>query len=727
MPKSPKLRILFFFITTLFLQTIVFGQRQTAVGQNKEIEDLHQQINVCKTNDSLKVDLYNKLALSFININPDSMLFWGNKGLSLALQQNYNKGKADGYRCIGIGSYLIGENVKALAYNRKALDIYTLVKDKKGEANSYNNIAIIYHNNGKYDLSLQYYKYSLNIRKEINDVKGIGDSYNNIGNTYTDQGNYLEALKMLYSGLKIRENLRDSFGMFNSYLNISGVYFYLNNSENVYINAKKAFELSKKLNSEQATMEALIAMGGSAINKKNFSTGLDYYYQAVAIATKNNFEESGAIAFANIGETYLKIGMPDTAYECFKKSNIISQLFNDVNGMAICEIGMGKALFDQNKLSESILQLEKGYKLAKSFHSKIHLFQASEALAKAYQKQNNHEKAIQYLNTFLAYKDSMFGDETNRKIQEVTFNFQLANKQKEITSLEKDKAIQEQKQNFQKLLLTAMALLIIMLVIFLFFINKYRLKELHAKDKILSQKLEIENQAGKLEDLNAFKDKTLSIISHDLRGPIFTLSQFIEMMDEDLLTKEDYALAQINFKNQLSSIGLLLDNTLNWAKNEMANNQENIQAKTNIAMLVERNFKLFKENVSEKNIELALLGDLNLLAWANPDHIDIILRNLINNAIKFSGNGGKVSITLAQENTSVLIQIKDNGIGMSKEILTNLFSFKTKQGNYGTKGERGAGIGLILTKEFVERNNGSISVKSKEGEGTVFTLHFPIA
>lgn len=707
--------------------SFIFLFSQTAWGQKNEIKALKQKLNAMISNDTAKVKLLNDLSFSYYNVNSDSMLAYARKALELSSLLNNTLQIANSYRNLGIGSYLRGEHNKALYYSRKALAIYKGLNEKFGEANTCNNIAIFYHNVGKYDLALRYYNFSFALRKQLNDVRGIADSYNNIGNTYTDQGNYLDALKMHYEGLKIRESIIDSIGMANSYLNIAGVHFYLKNADQTYLYAKKAYDIQVVLGYTEDIVYALIAMGGSSSKRNQHLIAINYFKKAIKISVEANYADGEAIALSNLGEEYLSLNKPELAINCYSKAFLTSKQLNDINGIVICEIGLGKSYLQQNKFKEGIFQLTKGYELAKSYNSKIHILEAAEALSKAYQKQKNHEKSIEFLNVFLAYKDSIFGEETNVKIQEMNFNFQLANKEKEITSLEKDKAIQQQKHDFQQLLLSAMAFVILLLMLFLFIINKYRLIEQKAKSKIISQKFEIENQAAKLEDLNSFKDKTLSIISHDLRGPIYTLSQFIEMMEDNLLTEEDFALAQNNFKNQLIAIGLLLDNTLNWAKNEMANNQENIQSKTNIALLIERNFKLFKKNVIEKNISLELIGDLNLLAWANPDHMDIILRNLINNAIKFSGNNGKISLSISQENTLVVIQIIDNGIGMSNEIIVNLFSYKTKQGNYGTKGERGAGIGLILTKEFVERNQGTIEVLSQEGIGTTITLHFPMA
>ncbi len=146
----------------------------------------------------------------------------------------------------------------------------------------------------------------------------------------------------------------------------------------------------------------------------------------------------------------------------------------------------------------------------------------------------------------------------------------------------------------------------------------------------------------------------------------------------------------------------------------------------NIRELVIRNYELFKENAAEKNISLNLNIPPNLFVLVDPDHLDIVLRNTIQNAIKFTYPDGTVHAETLLSKDSIAIIIKDNGQGMSKEVLNNLFTYNKQPGVYGTKGERGAGIGLILTKEFVERNKGQILVTSTEGKGTEVALQFPL-
>jgi signal transduction histidine kinase len=142
---------------------------------------------------------------------------------------------------------------------------------------------------------------------------------------------------------------------------------------------------------------------------------------------------------------------------------------------------------------------------------------------------------------------------------------------------------------------------------------------------------------------------------------------------------------------------------------------------------VTRNFDLFKDNAEKKQLLLENEIGEEMLVCVDPNHLDIILRNIIFNAIKFAKVGGKVLVkALKVDANHIEIRVIDNGIGMTPEFVKDLFSFKSKSGDYGTGGEPGAGIGLILTKDFIERNLGGIRVESKEKEGSTFIITFPL-
>ncbi|MEN9457600.1 MAG: hypothetical protein RL135_161, partial [Bacteroidota bacterium] len=270
--------------------------------------------------------------------------------------------------------------------------------------------------------------------------------------------------------------------------------------------------------------------------------------------------------------------------------------------------------------------------------------------------------------------------------------------------------------------------LIGLLILFIYFINYKRVKEKEIKELITIQKDEIEAQAIHLNELNLFKTKTFSILSHDLRGPISSFSTIFDLLDNNDLNEEEFKMLIDKLRIQLKSINILLDNTLNWSKTQMKGELWPQKEVVKVVDFVDRNFNLFEYNATKKQILLEKEIGNETAVFVDPNHLDIILRNIIFNAIKFTKVGGKVLVkVLKLETNQVEIMVIDNGVGMKPECVKDLFTYKNQYGNYGTGGEPGAGIGLILTKDFIDRNGGELKVESIEGVGTTFAITFPLA
>jgi len=137
--------------------------------------------------------------------------------------------------------------------------------------------------------------------------------------------------------------------------------------------------------------------------------------------------------------------------------------------------------------------------------------------------------------------------------------------------------------------------------------------------------------------------------------------------------------------------------------------------------------QLFNSNLSNKKLKVHLNCDKELFFFADPEHVKVVLRNVINNAIKFSYVEGSITINVVDDNEKICIYVKDKGTGITAEKLNNLFKFEETNSSFGTLNEKGTGLGLILCKEFIEKNNGNISVTSEEGKGTQFKLCLPKA
>jgi signal transduction histidine kinase len=228
-----------------------------------------------------------------------------------------------------------------------------------------------------------------------------------------------------------------------------------------------------------------------------------------------------------------------------------------------------------------------------------------------------------------------------------------------------------------------------------------------------------------LLELNENKNKFFSIIAHDLRSPFMALSGISQMISEDMdsmSVKEVKNMASMIY-NSTQNLYKLMENLLHWANLQMDTlkiSPINFDIKQ-ISQQVETTFQL---SAKEKNVQIAN-KIRKTSTYADTECVKAILRNLLNNAIKFSKKNGVIHLSSKVEKNMIRIIVKDNGVGMSKETLSKLFSIKNKISKKGTANEIGTGLGLILCKELVEKNNGEIFVSSKLGKGSEFSFTLP--
>ncbi|MCW7463154.1 PAS domain-containing sensor histidine kinase [Leptospira limi] len=230
-----------------------------------------------------------------------------------------------------------------------------------------------------------------------------------------------------------------------------------------------------------------------------------------------------------------------------------------------------------------------------------------------------------------------------------------------------------------------------------------------------------------LQLLNQTKDKFFSIISHDLKGPIGGMNTFIGMLMEDMETRSPKRMRNdLNILYQSSGeVYALLENLLTWARsqtNEISFLPENVSVKTSVDTVISY-FTFMTEN---KGIRIQNLVENDTVVFADENMLETILRNLVSNAIKYSHVGGQVIVSAKPIDGNVSIQVEDFGTGISDEIRSTFFQIDAKQKSMpGTLGERGTTLGLILCKEFIEKNHGKIFVESEVGKGSKFYFTLP--
>jgi len=250
-----------------------------------------------------------------------------------------------------------------------------------------------------------------------------------------------------------------------------------------------------------------------------------------------------------------------------------------------------------------------------------------------------------------------------------------------------------------------------------------RTQELKSKNEILAK------QTRQLHELNVMKDKIISIIGHDLKNPINVIKGFTEIMSDefDELTDENRRSYLFHISQTVNKTSDLLENLFSWAQSQSG--KFNFEpGMVDIPEIVHNNCKLFQESADKKRIRLiSHMAEKNIQAYADKNMINTVMRNLISNAIKFTSEHGTITIQadkLSHEGM-IKITITDTGLGIPSETVDTLFHIDKGYSTTGTAGETGTGFGLILCREFVEKNGGNIGVKSIHGKGSSFFFTLP--
>ncbi|NPA37132.1 MAG: hypothetical protein GXO47_09830 [Chlorobi bacterium] len=251
-------------------------------------------------------------------------------------------------------------------------------------------------------------------------------------------------------------------------------------------------------------------------------------------------------------------------------------------------------------------------------------------------------------------------------------------------------------------------------------------KERALNEKLNEQSSLIKEQKEKLEEANKTKDRLFSIVGHDLRSPFSVQCSLTELLvtDFDGMTKEE-KLEIINAINKTAHQGIgLLSNLLDWARTQNKSDS-NFLGPVNVNKIINEAISLYYNKAKFKEIEILAECDEELIVFTDGNMVETLIRNLLSNAIKFSSRGGSVEVNALKKGNHIYIKVKDNGVGMTKEQVEKLFVID-KVTTEGTENEPGTGIGLMICKELVDKNNGSIEVSSTPGKGSEFTVKLPI-
>jgi signal transduction histidine kinase len=661
-------------------------------AQNKDIDSLKKVLPTYAESDSNYINTLNELAYKYYTINPDTTFILAERSISLAQQSHYNRGQIEAIRNKGLTFWVKGDYTQALKLYLEALRIAEKIDYQKGIASLYNNMANIYRLQGKYLEALENHFKALKIREEIGDKKGIAASLNNIAIIYDNQGKYAESLENHFKSLKIKEEIGDKKGIAYSLNNMAIIYMY----------------------------------------QGKYAEALENHFKSLKIKEEIGDKKGIAYSLNNMALIHEKQGKYPEALGYYFKSIKINEEISDKQGIVWNKEGLAKVYLGLKQYTQALSFAQGGLEIANEIGEKILIRDFNETLSKIYEATGKPDKALFHYKQFKIHADSLNNLERDKKTATLQAQHEF---DKKTALMQAEQAKKNIEQNVQKkqlywLIFSAFAgLFSVLIILFLIFRSRKKIqiayRELAISNiQIQQTKEEIEVQAEELQKLNHFKDRLFSIIAHDLRSPMATLQGTISILDPDILNKSELETIKTELTKQFEVTDKILQDLLQWTKDQMKG--ETIDAKLlNVNEISKEKINLFLTIAQHKNITLLSEMVPDTQVFADENHVNIILQNLLSNALKFTYTGGKITIKSQNINKMVQITVKDTGKGMNNEQQSKLFSaqyFTTK----GTVGEKGNGLGLHLVKELVEKNGGKIWVTSEEGKGSEFCFLLPV-
>lgn len=593
----------------------------------------------------------------------------------------------------------------SIQLGKEALKVYKNLKDKSGEAKANNYLGITYTNIGAIEVAFEYHSAALIAADEANNRTQIAYSYNNLGEIYRTKNDVVRATENIQRAIQIFESIQDNRGLAYCYVNLGRLYAAQDDLSRALEFFELAKEISLKLNLEDMHGRILLAIARIAQRSGNFSKAEKTYFDLEELYQKSDYQKGIAGVWRGLGElAYINKNYSDALNYGLKSIELNKKIYNregEINSLNL----IARIYLAQNNFKTGERYLSLALKKSDEINSSTLSMLNYKTYYELYKRSGKIDSALFYFEKYNELKDSIVTKKEMIKLGELESLIKIEKSESQNELLQRNLENQIRQRNY--LIIISVLFLIIVIILLVRYFEKKRVSE-------------------ELKSINVVKDKFFRIIAHDLREPFsatFTALGLLKDQYNDLSESEQ--------KEAIEMIGGLikrdfdlLENLLMWAKNQ----RQEISfrpVKLTLKPIITKILQLIETNLTNKNISTAINCAEDLTVYGDDQMLNTILRNLIFNSVKFTNIGGKIEISAENRGNESVIKISDNGVGMDKEAIRDLFALEKKSISKGTAGESGSGLGMIIVKEFVEVHKGIIQIESEPGEGTTITITLP--
>jgi two-component system sensor histidine kinase/response regulator len=565
---------------------------------------------------------------------------------------------------------------------------------------------------------------SLDLATAAHYEQGMALAWLTMGVAYGTKGMYPEALDCHLKALRLSEKLNLVGLMENDYTDIAIIYYKMQDYPRALDYFRHALQIARQFPDQSGWAIGFLNIGDVLSHEMQLDSAITYTTEALHIAEKLHDSSLLSNSFSNLGEIYTKKHQSLQALTYFKRSLRISQAIHDDEGVSDTHNSMADAWRQLGQYKRSIDDARAGLQEAQALHTNETIKTSYHILYEDYLDLKDFQRALAYRNLEIGLNDSMYNLKKDKQIKMLQSDYELEKKQHQVDVLKKDSLSQQQELEQGKIKLYLIIGGSFLLIIWAFFLIRGN-RQINRVNRLLEiRNGEIVRRNEELGELNAVKNKLLSIIGHDLRSPISTLIGFVDLLRNADLPPDKVHYFSSQMADSLKQTSNLLDNLLFWARTQMEGLQADARS-FDLVPLLEQNRRLTLSRAQEKKITVLTAGtDVPVMAYADEVMIDMVIRNLVDNALKFSRENDTVRLLITFTPENVAITISDTGLGIPLENQHRIFT-SISYTTTGTSREKGSGLGLSLCKEMIDKNGGKIWFDSEPGKGTSFTFTLP--
>ena len=546
---------------------------------------------------------------------------------------------------------------------------------------------------------------------------------------YRIQGNYEQALRSALSLERLLEKRPDlqTPPLITLYTELAIIYEHQNNDSLAlpYYLKANGFALSHR--KEKSLIGTLGNLGEYYVNRKEFTKAEYYIKKSLAISKAFHFDHSTAESLRNLGEISREQYHYKTAITYYKQALAIQQQIGAKEFIGYIYLQLAQSYMALHDLPKALTYINESIHIFRTIQSAHYLDKALIVNSMIQEKSGKFKEALQLTQQAQVLKDSLTGLEKQKAIAQIQSSFDLERKQNQIRNLKRDLALQHQARQTIQLQLTLaqnqrtfyfIISVLLLLIVIIVYINFNR----HNKAQLLlsQQKEAILLQTDQLIELNKTKDQLFSIISHDLRSPLVRLKQDIRQLLPDILSGKKSAFPLLaDLEQKTDNILALLTTLLEWAHVQFSGFKPNLQI-INLTEQVIQTVSYFSDRTTQKQITIINQVKADTPVVADAQLLAIVMRNLVDNAVKFTPLGGYIRLLTIEHTDSIELQLRDTGIGMTTDMIDKLFTRPDVR--QGTQEEIGTGLGMQISRELMLKQKGELIVESQLHKGTTIKI-----